>query len=1131
MEDEIGIEHLHRYKSALSLVTDKVVLDIACGEGYGSALLATTANKVYGVDIDAKSVENAQKKYASENSKLSFRQGNANQIPLETDSVDVVVSFETIEHLDESNQQAFLLEIKRVLKADGLLVISTPDKANYSDRYAHENEFHIKEFTKDEFSEFLGKQFKYIAEFLQGFEVVSAITEAENSKIKDVKVCTWERPSKAFSRKYLISICSNFPFRKDTAFSSVVFDVNKDYLELTDRMVDMDAHIQELGAWGKKLDAEIAQKDKTIINQQKEIASTMERLSTQTRAIEDKCQSQADLIFNLTTVNLEKDRKLTELSELLKTKEDAIVELKINIENKVSELGAQKELTARQSQAIAALETKNNALQDQIALTSKIEKELQDSQNIIQEQKHKIHLLYQQIDSLNGRLDEIFISEGWKLLKGYYNVKGKLLPEDTNRYRIVKKAINSIRGKKEDIYIQSGLPVFHQEKVLERQPNQTISSSIARVYSNIQLPFYEYPDVSIVIPAYNAWEMNYQCINSIQENTFGVSYEVIIGDDASTDETKDIKSFIENIVVARNEDNLGFLHNCNTAAKQAKGKYILFLNNDTEVCPGWLSPLVDLMENDPTVGMTGSKLIYPDGRLQEAGGIIWNDASGWNFGHKQSPDAPEFNYVKEVDYISGASVLIRKNLWEKIGGFDTTYTPAYCEDSDLAFEVRKQGYKVLYQPLSQVVHYEGYSHGTETREGLKGTEIKAYQKLNNEKFRLKWKDVLEKDQFRNGESVFFARDRSRGKKTILVVDHYVPHYDKDAGSRTVFQYLKLFISLDFNVKFLGDNFFQHEPYTTTLQQMGIEVLYGPYYANNWQSWMKDNGENFDFILLNRPHISVKYIDFVKANTKAQILYYGHDLHFVRELKQYEIEKKPELLESSLKWREIETNLFNKADIILSPSEEEKEQIAALGIKTTVQAIKPYIFEEVNTPVSDFSNRKNILFVGGFGHKPNIDGVLWFVNEIWPAVSKDIADVKFIIVGSNAPEHILQLANDRIEVRGFVSDDELNKLYSEVRVIAVPLRFGAGVKGKTVEALNNGIPIVTTSFGVEGLPGLETFVPPHDNPVSFTNELIRIYNSSDETLARISALETDYIRENFYVDAIKANMASILKLQA
>ena len=134
--------------------------------------------------------------------------------------------------------------------------------------------------------------------------------------------------------------------------------------------------------------------------------------------------------------------------------------------------------------------------------------------------------------------------------------------------------------------------------------------------------------MSIVIPVYNQIHYTYACLLSILENTKDVTYEIIIADDVSTYATKDLSLYAENLVICRNKTNQGFLRNCNQAAKAARGKYVMFLNNDTQVTPGWLSSLVNLIESDPTIGMVGSKLVYPDGRRQEAGGIIWSVGSG-----------------------------------------------------------------------------------------------------------------------------------------------------------------------------------------------------------------------------------------------------------------------------------------------------------------------------------------------------------------------------------------------------------------------------------------------------------------------------------------------------------------------
>ncbi len=239
----------------------------------------------------------------------------------------------------------------------------------------------------------------------------------------------------------------------------------------------------------------------------------------------------------------------------------------------------------------------------------------------------------------------------------------------------------------------------------------------------VKIPYRNKPLVSIIIPAYNQFNYTYYCIRSIIKFSKGIDYEIILADDCSTDYTCRIKEKVKNIVVSRTDENMLFLRNCNHAAKEARGKYLLFLNNDTQVQPGWLKPLVDLMEADPSAGMTGSKLLFDDGALQEAGGIIWKDASGWNFGREDDPQKPDYNYVKEVDYISGAAIMVRRDLWEEIGGFDDYFAPAYYEDSDLAFTVREMGYKVLYQPLSVVVHFEGRSNGIDLTSGVKKNQV------------------------------------------------------------------------------------------------------------------------------------------------------------------------------------------------------------------------------------------------------------------------------------------------------------------------------------------------------------------------------------------------------------------------
>jgi GT2 family glycosyltransferase len=254
------------------------------------------------------------------------------------------------------------------------------------------------------------------------------------------------------------------------------------------------------------------------------------------------------------------------------------------------------------------------------------------------------------------------------------------------------------------------------------------------------------PLVSIVIPAHNQWPMTHACLYSILRHSAGVPYEVIVADDCSDDETRTMEERLQTIRVVRNEVNLHFLRSCNRAAAVATGTYLLLLNNDTCVQPGWLEALVATAEADPTVGIVGAKLLFADGRLQEAGGIVWRDAAPWNYGRWDDPEKPRYNRVRDADYVSGACLLIRRELWQKIGGFDERYAPAYYEDTDLAFEVRRRGYRVVYQPAAVVVHYEGASCGRDPERGTK-----RYQKMNEQKFFDKWHEVLQREHPSMGE--------------------------------------------------------------------------------------------------------------------------------------------------------------------------------------------------------------------------------------------------------------------------------------------------------------------------------------------------------------------------------------------
>ena len=635
---------------------------------------------------------------------------------------------------------------------------------------------------------------------------------------------------------------------------------------------------------------------------------------------------------------------------------------------------------------------------------------------------------------------------------------------------------------------------------------------------DLRLPITEKPVVSIIVPVYGQVDYTLNCLRSLANLSTTISFEVIVVDDCSPDNTQEKLANIEGVRYIVNETNLGFICSCDKGAKQASGEFLVFLNNDTKVLPGWLDALIRTFSNFQKVGLVGSKLLYPDGRLQEAGGIIWNDATGLNFGRFEDPNKPEFNYVRDVDYCSGASIAIRRELFESVGGFDGRYIPAYYEDTDLAFAVRNAGYRVVYQPTSQLIHFEGITSGTDIDSG-----VKAYQAVNRLKFKEKWADKLV-GHGNPGESAFLWRDRGVCGR-ILIVDEATPTPDQDSGSLDAFLVQKTLVELGYKVTFAPDNLLFHKAYTENLQKIGVECLYEPY-VTTLKNYLKSYGKAFDFVILNRAQAAFGNFRNIKQYCpKAKIIFNTVDLQHLRQERQAALTGSVEIAKQAKRIREMEFELMRKSDMTIVISEAEAgllhQQEPSLRL-----TVMPYM-REIPGCRHAFSERKDIVFIGGYDHSPNIDAVEYFVKDIWPRVHAVLPEVRFLMIGSKMPEQVKALErHEGVFAVGYVED--LAQYFDHCKISVVPLRFGAGIKGKIGTSASYGVPSVATTIAVEGMGFVDgEHILVSDDPAEFAELVVRLYQ--DEGLwTRLSQACLAKVDEQYSLKAGKKRLDKLLK---
>lgn len=626
------------------------------------------------------------------------------------------------------------------------------------------------------------------------------------------------------------------------------------------------------------------------------------------------------------------------------------------------------------------------------------------------------------------------------------------------------------------------------------------------------------PVASIVIPVYGGLAHTLRCLRALAEHPPAAACEVLVVDDASPDAgaAADALAAIPGLRVHRRGSNGGFVAACNDGAALARGDVLVFLNNDTVPQPGWLDALLATFAAVPDAGIVGAQLIYPDGRLQESGGVVFADGSAWNYGRFESPDDPRYASLRDCDYVSGAALAVPRALFAQLGGFASRYAPGYYEDTDLAFAARAAGRRVLVQPAARVVHVEGGTAGTDINAGMK-----AYQVRNRAHFAEVWATALRTQL--PPDTLPTPELLHRGRRQVLIVDGALPQPDRDSGSLRLVNLMRLLIAEGAHVVFVPADGIAVASALADLRALGVEVWVRPFFRS-LPAWLREHGARFDVAMICRYHLARECLPLLRRFApRARCVFDTVDLHYVRERRGAELAGDAALLRAAERTRMQELATVAAADLTLVVSETERALLREAAPTAPVALLSN--LHAVAGPGQAFTQRRDLLFVGGFRHPPNVDAVAWCVEEILPRVLARKPELTLHIVGADAPPRIAALgARPGVRLHGHVPD--LTPFLDGCRIALAPLRFGAGVKGKINQSMAHGQPVVATACAVEAMhlrDGEDVLVA--DSAEAFAAAVLRLYDDAALWQA-LAANGLENVARHFSLDAARGTVREV-----
>lgn len=573
-------------------------------------------------------------------------------------------------------------------------------------------------------------------------------------------------------------------------------------------------------------------------------------------------------------------------------------------------------------------------------------------------------------------------------------------------------------------------------------------------YPEIDFPARRDPTVSIVITVHNNCEFTYRCLCSLLFAYNETSFEVIIVDNGSFDETIRLGDFVHGIEIVRHPESEEFGRAVGWGAARARGEFVLVMNNCSEVCARWLDELVAAFRNFERVGVAGSKAVRPQ---------------------DDRADNPLPDYMRKVDCVPTAAWMVSRTRWKVIHGSGPT------APDEIAANAHALGLFSVLVPTSVVYLPDGDFTKLAGSLDRKTGNAEGQRKSSN--------------GARLRHATHTAANRARDIAfRVLFIEQEYPLVDRDAGGYAAFQEMRLLQALGAKVSFLPRNLAWMGRHTIALQRIGVECLFAPY-VEHFARYVRRHARDYDMVYVARHKIAEQVIPLVReAGSDTKIVFNLADLHFLREQREAALGSEGYSSTRAAETRRKELATIAASDLTFSYSDAELDILRNEVTPSTRLARMPWVVDTRPRSVP-FPDTKDILFLGSFIHPPNSAAATYFARQIMPLLRETLPDAVFNVVGSGSESAVPHLASDRVRIVGHVA--HLGEWFGTARVFVAPLLAGAGLKGKVLDALSHGVPSVLSPIAAEGTgltPGIDCLIA--DSAEEWADCVLRLYVDGD-----------------------------------